>query len=74
MNHQKHYLFPSIQHLWSNFQNDYFGDVIQSGRAVVLGRDRRSDTPGHSAKFGSYTVLDLDDGIVADIQLIQVLF
>ena len=41
------------------------------GRAVVLG-EGRADTPGQSSKFGCYSVLDLDEGIVADIQLVQV--
>lgn len=72
MKHQKYFLFPSISHVWSNFQQDYFDDVKQEGRAVVLGGDGRSDTPGHSAKFGCYSALDLDEGIVADIQLVQV--
>lgn len=72
MNHQKYYLFPSISHVWSNFQHDYFNDVKLDGRAVVLGGDGRADTPGHSAKFGCYRVVDLDEGIVADIQLVQV--
>ncbi|XP_078321751.1 uncharacterized protein LOC111111789 isoform X2 [Crassostrea virginica] len=71
MNHQKYYLFPSISHVWSNFQHDYFNDVKLDGRAVVLGGDGRADTPGHSAKFGCYSVVDLDEGIVADIQLVQ---
>nr|XP_022286598.1 uncharacterized protein LOC111099572 isoform X1 [Crassostrea virginica] len=60
MNHQKYYLFPSISHVWSNFQHDYFNDVKLDGRAVVLGGDGRADTPGHSAKFGCYSVVDLD--------------
>nr|XP_022335990.1 uncharacterized protein LOC111132471 [Crassostrea virginica] len=71
MNHQKYYLFPSISHVWSNFQHDYFNDVKLDGRAVVLGGDGRADTPGHSAKSGCYSVVDLDEGIVADIQLVQ---
>lgn len=70
MNHQKYYLFPSISHVWSNFQHDYFNDVKLDGRAVVLGGDGRADTPGHSAKFGCYSVVYLDEGIVADIQTI----
>ena len=32
----------------------------------------RADSPGHSAKFGSYTVMELKKGVVLDIQLVQV--
>ncbi|VDI57245.1 Hypothetical predicted protein [Mytilus galloprovincialis] len=43
----------------------------QQQRYVTLGGDGRADTPGHSAKFGSYTMLDLDEGVFVDIQLLQ---
>ncbi|CAG2218817.1 unnamed protein product [Mytilus edulis] len=61
----------SIGHVWFNYQQDYVHDVIQSGRSVVLGGDGRCDTPGHCAKYGSYNMIDLDEGTVADIQLVQ---
>ena len=72
MNHQKFFIFPAIGHVWFNYQQDYVHDVIQSGRSVVLGGDGRCDTPGHCAKYGSYNMIDLDEGTVADIQLVQV--
>lgn len=34
--------------------------------------DGRADTPGHSAKYGSYAMLDMDLMLVIDIQLVQV--
>ncbi|XP_076088805.1 uncharacterized protein LOC143059203 [Mytilus galloprovincialis] len=71
MNHQKFYLYPAIGHVWHNYQNDYANDIQQQQRSVTLGGDGRADTPGHSAKFGSYTMLDLDEGVVVDIQLVQ---
>lgn len=43
----------------------------QSGKAVVLGGDMRADSPGHCAKYGSYTMMSLDDNRVVDIQLVQ---
>ncbi|VDI38082.1 Hypothetical predicted protein [Mytilus galloprovincialis] len=71
MSHQKFFIFPAIGHVWFNYQQDYVHDVIQSGRSVVLGGDGRCDTPGHCAKYGSYNMIDLDEGTVADIQLVQ---
>ena len=38
----------------------------------MLGGDGRADSPGHSAKFGSYTMMELKKKIVIDIQLVQV--
>ena len=38
----------------------------------MLGGIGRADSPGHSAKFGSYTVMELKKKAVMDIQLVQV--
>ncbi len=40
-------------------------------RSLVLGGDGRADSPGHCAKFGSYTMIELKKRIVLDIQLVQ---
>ncbi|XP_068077615.2 uncharacterized protein isoform X2 [Danio rerio] len=31
----------------------------------------RADSPGHSAKFGSYTVMDMQSNTIVDLQLVQ---
>ena len=33
-------------------------------RQLVIGGDGRADSPGHSAKFGSYTVMELKKEVV----------
>lgn len=38
---------------------------------IVLGGDMTADSPGHSAKFGSYTVMDLRTSTIIDLQLVQ---
>jgi Transposase len=38
---------------------------------IVIGGDGRADSPGHSAKFGSYTTMELRLNKVIDIQLVQ---
>lgn len=40
----------------------------ERGEPLVLGGDGRADSPGHCAKYGS---IDLEQGIVVDIQLVQ---
>ena len=45
----------------------------QNGKLPLnLGGDRRADSPGHSAMFGSYSVIDLDQNKVIDFQLVQI--
>ncbi|XP_078327710.1 uncharacterized protein LOC111106332 isoform X2 [Crassostrea virginica] len=69
--HQKYYLHPAVSTLWKEFQNNYFDQKTKQGDGLVLGGDGRADTPGHSAKYGSYAMLDMDLMLVIDIQLVQ---
>ncbi|CAC5426232.1 unnamed protein product [Mytilus coruscus] len=41
------------------------------GTDVILGGDARCDSPGYSAKYGSYTLMDLQTKKILDFQLIQ---
>ena len=47
---------------------------MKSKDGVILGGDMRADSPGHNAKYGSYTVMDIETGNVIDVQLVQVRF
>uniref|UniRef100_A0A1X7VYI6 Uncharacterized protein n=1 Tax=Amphimedon queenslandica TaxID=400682 RepID=A0A1X7VYI6_AMPQE len=38
---------------------------------LVIGGDGMADSPGHSAKYGSYSVFELNHKIVLDILLVQ---
>ena len=46
--------------------------MATSGKALTLGGDGRADTPGHSAKYGSFGLLDLDLMLVVHIELVRV--
>ena len=71
-NHQKCYLIPSINNVWERKQNQMISSIKQRGPSVGVGGDGRADSPGHSAKYGSYTMIHLESGKVLDIQLVQV--
>ena len=53
-------------------QTFLLGTFQAEGRDLVLGGDGRADSPGHCAKFGSYTMLELHANVVIDVQLVQV--
>ncbi|XP_071063274.1 uncharacterized protein [Pseudochaenichthys georgianus] len=44
---------------------------LHAEEKVIVGGDMRADSPGHSAKFGSYTMMDLKNNKVVDLQLVQ---
>ncbi|XP_060084262.1 uncharacterized protein LOC132563537 [Ylistrum balloti] len=69
--HQRNYLQPAIVDLWKERQRMYLEEIQRNNRPICIGGDGRCDTPGHSAKFGSYSVMDLDQGQVIDVQLVQ---
>ena len=75
---QRTNLLPVIQETWENERRKAVAAVKRLG-SVVLGGDARCDTPGHNAKFGSYTLMhsDGDDGHqgtrkIVSMKLVQV--
>ena len=39
---------------------------------LIIGGDGRADSPSHSAKYGSYGIIELTTNKVIDMQLVQV--
>ncbi|XP_073710642.1 uncharacterized protein [Misgurnus anguillicaudatus] len=68
--HARNYLEPAIVHKWKLDQNNLFRKLQEEGKVAVAG-DMRADTPGHSAKYGSYTLMHLDSNTILDMQLVQ---
>ena len=69
---QSSYLTPTILDVWNAHKGTMIANIAQEGRELRLGGDMRCCSPGHTAKYGSYTMVDLTAGQVLDIQLIQV--
>ena len=57
--HQNRYLEPSIVSVWSEHQSKLLTQCKAQGTALSIGGDGRADSPGHSAKYGSYGIIDL---------------
>ena len=68
---QDRYLFPVINHTWQEEQRQVI-ESICSKDIVYLSGDGRCDSPGHNAKYGTYTLMDNDSGKVAAFSLVQV--
>ncbi|XP_034539013.1 uncharacterized protein LOC117812396 isoform X2 [Notolabrus celidotus] len=67
--HARTFIEPAVIHHWKALQDVTLQRL--SEETIVLGGDMRADPPGHSAKFGSYTMMDLNTNKVLDIQLVQ---
>lgn len=59
--HQASILFPAIAGVWNRHREMYVRQAVDRGDPLVIGGDGRADSP------------DLEEGIVIDIQLVQVL-
>jgi hypothetical protein len=68
---QAYYLIPAVDTVWTSCQRN----ALQAceGRDVKLGGDARCSSPGHTAKYASYSLMDLETGLILDTQLVQVL-
>ena len=71
--HQSQYLMPSVSTIWNKEQAVIIESAQQKNEPLVIGGDGRCDSPGHSAKFGSYTMIDMFQNKVIDLQLVQVI-
>ena len=69
--HQKEYLFPTITKLWHQKQRTEF-EKLQEQPPITVGGDGRADSPGHCAKYGTYTLIDLDHVVILELQTVQV--
>ena len=72
MRHQAEILRPSIVELWKERQAWLISALQADDEEVVCGGDGRADSPGRSAKFGTYTMMELKKKVIIDIQIVQV--
>ena len=68
---QRKYLFPVVNEAWEAESNRQI-DILTSKPVVNLEGDGRCDSPGHCAKYGTYTLMDEDTGNVVAFNVVQV--
>ena len=55
---QSLYLFPAIHNIYKKFRGDIINDINEKDSAVDLSGDARCDSPGYSAKYSTYSLMD----------------
>ncbi|XP_008280196.1 uncharacterized protein LOC103357415 [Stegastes partitus] len=68
--HARSYMDPCVFSTWKRLQADLIQTLSQR-EDVTLGGDMRAKIPGHNDKYGSYSVMDLHNGNIVDVQLMQ---
>uniref|UniRef100_A0A8W8JEL4 Uncharacterized protein n=1 Tax=Magallana gigas TaxID=29159 RepID=A0A8W8JEL4_MAGGI len=64
---QASYVVPASIFTWDFHQHTLLAEY--QGRSLTLGGDARCDSPGFTAKFGSYTLMELSSGKILDFQV-----
>ena len=68
---RKNYVVPVIHDTWQEDHRNVVAELIKDGKVVLIG-DGRCDSPGHSAKYGTYTLMVQGNGKIADTAVVSV--
>ena len=71
--HQNDYVIPTVINGWKEEQASIMAGLRKMKGGLQLAGDCRNDSPGHSAKYGTYTLIEQTTKKVIDLQLIQVI-
>ncbi len=66
------YLQPSVIQRWRDTQAIFIQRLKDRGHPLLLVGDGRAESPGHYAKYGVYTMMELTTFKIIDVQLVQV--
>ena len=70
--HQEMYLKPAVNLTWEQHQKALLETLKRRNGALVVAGDGRCDSPGHCAKYGTYSLVELTCNKVVNFKLIQV--
>ena len=70
--HQKRYLQPAVVSVWETKQSVLLAQYKAAGTPFTIGGNGRADSPGHSANYSSYRIIDLTTNEFIRIQSVQV--
>ena len=70
--HQLSFLHHCVNKVYEHHQGKLIREYREAGQKLLLAGDGRADSPGHSAKYGSYTIIDLLKNKVVDFKLVQI--
>jgi hypothetical protein len=65
-------LQPTTWMVWQQQQADLFSRLRHLGGALCLTGDMRADSPGHCAKYGTYTIIETRVKKIIHFELVQV--
>ncbi|XP_070390072.1 uncharacterized protein [Dermacentor albipictus] len=68
---QSKLLLPAVNEVWQDEKRRLVQTVVSCGGGAKVAGDSRADSPGYSAKYGVYSVLETNLNRIIDIELVQ---
>ncbi|XP_061703474.1 uncharacterized protein LOC133515148 isoform X2 [Syngnathoides biaculeatus] len=70
--HQEQVLFEAVQRVWTERQSWLLSAMqVEEDHSIICGGDSRADSPGHCAKYGTHTLMELQKCAILDIKVVQ---
>lgn len=69
---QDNYILPHINKQYKEQQVTLLNELKSHNTALDLCGDGRADSPGHNAKYGTYSIMDEKSGQILDFSLVHV--
>ncbi|XP_063055957.1 uncharacterized protein LOC134449779 [Engraulis encrasicolus] len=67
--HATRYIEPAVIHKWHQYQDGELESLRH--QKLKLGGDMRADSPGHCAKYGTYSLMNMENNKIIALQLVQ---
>ena len=71
-NHARTYLHTTIWQYWCGMREDVVAELAEIGSPCKFSGDGRADSPGHSAKYGTYSLIENHTNKVVHFEVVQV--
>ena len=68
--YQRVYIIPAINGYWSDHQQKLWNE--RAGKEIILSGDGRNDSPGHSAQYCTYSLADMQDRAIVQVNIVYV--
>ena len=70
--YQRSYLVPAVCRVWQRHRERMVAAARALGGLLHLAGDARCDSPGHNAKYATYSLMDMGNTTIHNVVLVQV--
>ena len=67
--HQRLFICPAVERYWKQCQSELIPS--SSAQPLILAGDARNDSPGNSAKYCAYTLMDQTTGLILHSEIVD---